>query len=295
MILVAGATGVLGAEIVRQLRDQNRPVRALVRKTSDPAKVARLKNLGATIVEGDLTEPASLELSCQGSETVITTVTAISSQNPGDTIATVDQAGQINLVDAAIRAGVSKYIYISVSGNLDVDCPFITAKRTVERRVMNSDINYTILRPSCFMEFWLSPIGGFNYPNHRVTVYGEGKNPLSWISMVDVAHFAVMAVDSLAARNTILELGGPDKLSPRDAVRIFEKGTGRPFQVEYVPEEALRVQREMATDPLQQSFSALLLAIANGDAIDMEEMLQRFPLTLTSVHDYAERVMAIAA
>jgi NADH dehydrogenase len=119
MILVAGATGMLGGEIVRRLRTQNKEVRALVRKTSDPAKVARLQELGATIVEGDLTDAASLASACRGIVTVITTVASTLSRTPGDTIPRVDHAGQLNLVDAAVQARVSKYIYVSISGTID--------------------------------------------------------------------------------------------------------------------------------------------------------------------------------
>jgi uncharacterized protein YbjT (DUF2867 family) len=295
MILIAGSTGVLGSEIVQQLREQNKPVRALVRKTSDPAKVDKLRSYGATIVEGDLIDASSLERACQGIDTVITTATTTVSRTPGDTIPAVDHAGQLSLVDAAVKAGVAHYIYISVSGNIEVDSPLITAKRAVEQRIIDSGMSYTILRANCFMEFWLAPIGGFDYPNHKVTIYGAGKNPLSWISMVDVARFAVMAVDAPAAQNTILELGGPDKLSPEAVVRIFEERSGQRFQVEYVPEEALRAQKEAATDPLQQAFAALLLTMAYGIPVDMEATLQRLPVTLTSVRDYAERVTAVAA
>src|SRR5262245_8812721 len=102
MILVAGSTGRLGSEIVRQLREQNQPVRALVRNTSDPAKVANLRSLGTTIVEGDLTERASLVAACHGVETVITTATSTASQLPGDSIPKVDQLGHLHLVEAAM-------------------------------------------------------------------------------------------------------------------------------------------------------------------------------------------------
>jgi uncharacterized protein YbjT (DUF2867 family) len=295
MILVAGATGILGSEIVRQLREQDKPVRALVRKTSDPAKVAQLERLGTTIVEGDLTDRASLDGVCRGAETVITTVTATSSQTPGDSIPTVDHAGQLNLVDAAVGAGVSHYIYTSYSFVTSTDCPFTTAKRTVEQRVIGSGMNYTILRPSYFMEVWLSPAIGFDYPNRKATIYGDGQNPISWISLVDVARFAVMAVDASVARNALLELGGPDKLIPNEVVRIFEEHTGQPFDVEHVPLEALRVQRASAEDPLQQSFAELMLAYAQGNPIDMQGTLQSFPVKLTSVRDYVERVVTVAA
>ena len=294
MILVVGSTGLLGSEIVHQLRQQNKPVRALVRKTSDPEKVARLKGLGATIIEGDLTDKASLVRACQGVETVITTATTTASQTPGDTIPKVDHTGQLALVDVASEAGVSQYVYISYSGNLDTDSPLTTAKRTVEQRVRNSGVTYTILRPSCFMEVWLGPRIGFDYPNHKATIYGEGKNPLSWISYVDVARFAVMAVDQSAARNAVLELGGPDKLSPNEVVKIFEEATGQSFEVNYVPVEALQAQKAGTDDPLQQSFSALMLDYAKGDPIDMADTLKAFPVQLTSVREYASQAVPIA-
>jgi uncharacterized protein YbjT (DUF2867 family) len=294
MILVAGSTGMLGSEIVRQLREQNQPVRALVRKTSDPDKVARLENLGAAIVEGDLTDRASLDAVCQGIETVVTTVTTTMSQTPGDTIPRVDHAGQLNLVDAARMAGVSHYIYTSYSGNIDIDCPLTSAKRSVEQRVISSGMSYTILRPSYFMEIWLSPIVGFDYSNGKANLYGDGANPISWISVSDVARFAVLVVDSPAARNKIFELGGPDMLSPNDVVKLFEQVTGQTFQVEHVPVAALQSQKAAADDPLQQSFSALMLDYADGDPIDMQATLKVFPVGLTSVRDYAARVVATA-
>ncbi len=58
MNLVVGATGVLGGEICRQLRQAGKPVRALTRSTADPLKVEQLKRLGATLVQGDLKDRA---------------------------------------------------------------------------------------------------------------------------------------------------------------------------------------------------------------------------------------------
>jgi uncharacterized protein YbjT (DUF2867 family) len=292
MILVVGSTGRLGSEIVRQLREQNHPVQALVRKTSDPEKVANLASLGATIVEGDLTDRASLIAACRGVDTVITTATSTASQTPGDSIPRIDQLGQLQLVEAAMETGVRQFIYMSYSRNIKVDCPLTTAKRTVEYRVIGSGMNYTILRPSYFMEVWLSPFVGFDYPNSQARIYGSGQNPISWISYVDVARFTVMVVDQLAARNAILELGGPDKLSPNEVVKLFEQSSGKAFRVDHVPVEALEGQKAATDDPLQQSFAGLMLSYAQGDPIDMQDALRAFPVTLASVKDYAARVMA---
>ena len=292
MILIAGSTGNLGSEIVRQLCEQGKSVRALVRKTSDPQKVTGLKNLGAEIIEGELTNKPSLVSACRGVDTVITTVTTTSSQTPGDSIPKVDQLGQLQLVEAAAEAGVSHFIYTSYSRNISTSCPLTTAKRTVEQRLMSSGMAYTILRPSYFMEAWLSPFIGFDYPNHQARIYGTGENPISWISFVDVARSAVMAVDSPAARNKTFEMGGPEAISPNQVIKIFEKAASKPFQVEYVPVEALQAQKPAAQDPLQQSFAALMLDYAKGDPIDSSDALKAFPISLKSVTDYARQVVA---
>ncbi len=291
MMLVVGATGDLGTAICRRLRDKGLPVRGLVRTTSDPAKVSYLNNLGVEILHGNLKHRVTLDTACQDIHTVITTATITMSRQPDDTIQNVDQAGQINLVDAAKAAGVSHFIYVSCSRNLNTDSPLTTAKRAVEQHLMQSGMPCTILRPSFFMEVWLSPVVGFDYPAAKATVYGSGTNQISWISRGDVAAFAVAALDNPAARNAILELGGPAALSPLDVVRVFERATGRSFEAQYVPEEALRAQKTQATDSVQQSFSALMLDYAKGDVIDMNTMLRRIPIKLLTIENYAQHVL----
>lgn len=158
-----------------------------------------------------------------------------------------------------------------------------------------SGMTYTILRPSVFMEVWLSPVLGFDYPNARATLYGEGERKISWISLADVAEFAVRSLESPAARNATLELGGPEALSPREVVRIFEEASGRSFELQIVPEEALRAQGAQATDSLQKAFAALMLAYAAGDPIPMEETLRTYPVALRSVRDYAREALSAPA
>ena len=292
MNLVIGATGVLGGEICRQLRQAGKPVRALTRATADPLKVEQLKRSGATLVQGDLKDRASLDAACRGVATVITTASTTFSRQAGDSIQTVDLEGQVRLVDAAKAAGVSRFVYVSYSHQINVDCPLTTAKRSVEAHLQRSGMTYTILAPSVFMEVWLSPALGFDPAKARARIYGSGRNPISWISLGDVARFAALSVDQPSARNATIESGGPAALSPLEVVRIFEQVGGRAFRVEHVDEKTLRDQRATATDPLQQSFAALMLAYAQGDAIDMTQTLRTFPLKLLSVSDYARRTLA---
>ena len=99
MIFVAGATGVLGMEVVRRLRERGESVRALVRESSDAAKVAALEKMGAEIVRGDLKDAASLKNALSGVDTVVSTVTAITTAKPGDSFDATDDQGNVNLLN----------------------------------------------------------------------------------------------------------------------------------------------------------------------------------------------------
>src|SRR3989454_11899353 len=158
------------------------------------------------------------------------------SRQPDDSISGVDQDGQLQLVDAARGAGVGQFIYTSFSGNFEVECPLRTAKRSVERHLQQSGLTYTILRPSVFMEVWLSPALGFDFTKGAARVFGTGRRPISWISLGDVAEFAVRCVGHPAGRNAVIELGGPEALSLEDVVRTFEEVTGAHFDTEHVTE-----------------------------------------------------------
>jgi uncharacterized protein YbjT (DUF2867 family) len=297
MILVAGATGMVGREICARLADRGERVRALVRRTSDAARVSSLREHGAEIIVGDLREPASLEVACAGASAVITTVSSMPfSYEPGvNDIATTDLAGSRTLIEAARAAGVGHFVYTSFSGNLELDCPLRNAKRAVEQALRESRLRYTILRPSCFMEVWLGPATGFDYQNAKATICGEGTRPVSYIAAGDVAEFAVRSLTAPAAWSATLELGGPEPVAPLDAVSIFERVTGHPFEVTHVTVDALREQQSQATEPMAVSFATLMLGVAQGDAIPMANLLAAIPIALTSVEQYAEKAIAKVA
>jgi len=285
--LVVGATGLLGSEICRLLAAEGKPVRALVRPTSDQDKVAQLESLGVEIARGDLKDRSSLNAACLGASAVISTASSTLSRQEGDSIKSVDLEGQLNLIDAAKAANVSRFVLISFPP-VDVEFPLQDATRGVEKHLTTSGLTYTILQPTFFMEVWLSPALGFDAANAKAQVYGSGENRLSWISYKDVAKFAVASVDNPEAHNAVIKLGGPEALSPLEVVRTFEELQGRKFDVQHVPEQVLREQRESASDPLQQSFAGLMLYYSRGDVIDMRETLNRFSVQLTSVRDFAK-------
>jgi len=296
MILVVGSTGFLGSEICRRLTSQGKAVRGLVRATSNPERVTALEAWGAETVLGDLRDPVSLRNACRGVSTVISSATAVFSTQPGDSISTVDHQGQLNLVQAAQAEGVKHFIYISFSKNCDPgpnSSPLTLAKREVEKAVQANGMAYTILRPCFLTEVVFNPMAGFDFPNAKATIYGDGHSRMSYISLGDVAQFASESVSNPAASGQIIELCGPAPLSALEAVRIFERLSGKSYELQFVPTAALNAQRQAATDPLQQSMATIFYWLAQGFEVDNSLAREVFSFPLSSVEDYARKVLTL--
>ena len=289
MILVVGATGLLGTRVCERLRAEGQSVRALVRRTSDPDKVNALKLLGCELAIGDLKDPPQIEAACEGVSALISTASSTLSRQPGDSIESVDLQGQLGLANAARSAGVRRFVFLSFRDDPTVQYPLTQAKRSVERAI--ADLDFTTIQASYFMEVWLSPALGFDYIHKRARIYGSGSKPISWVSHRDVAEFCIAAVLRSIASRTVLEVGGPEALTPFEVVRIFEEESGRRFEVETIPEAKLSEQLNSANDSLEKSFAGVMLQYTHGDAIDMRRVLESIPVCLTSVREYARTVL----
>jgi uncharacterized protein YbjT (DUF2867 family) len=293
MILVIGATGLLGSEVVRRLRKAGQPVRALARATSNPERLEELKQSGAEVVFGDLKQPETLKAACRGADAIVTTASSTFSRQENDSIQTVDHDGYLNLIEAATAAGVRRFVYTSIPPNLH-ESPLTRAKYEVARRLMASGLDYTVLSANFFMEVWLSPHLGFNAEQGNVTIYGTGTRPIGFVSYKDVAEIAVRSLASDACRKQTLLVAGPENLSPLEIVRVFEQASGRSIKVDHVPEKALEEKWHSATEPLDQAFAALMFDYATGCAMDVTRTLALLPVHLASVRDYALGIYAKA-
>ena len=288
-VLVVGATGHLGSAICQLLAKEGTRVQGLVRATSDTNKVSALQKMSVETVEGDLKNRGSLQSALQGVTHVISTATAIVSRQAGDSLQSVDAEGQQHVIEAAVDAGVQQFVYISVHP-FPHDFPLQTAKRRTEKRLMESGLPYTILQPTVFMEVWLSPALGFDYNERKATIYGDGKKSFRWISLNDVARYAVASVDNEKAINKTFEIGGPQALTPLEVVREFEDITGKKFDVSFVPQEALEGQLAAAPDDISKSFAGLMLGYAKGYEMDDTPAQRVYGLQLQSVKAYAQGV-----
>lgn len=289
MILVVGASGVLGREITRQLLGAGHRVRATSR---DRAKLADLQRLGAEVMPADLIDRGSLTRACDGVEAVFAAAHSIFGTGKYVSEA-VDGAGHRALVEVAKAAGVKRFVYTSARGaSSDHPVDFMRTKAAVERYLEDSGLDCTILRPAAFMEWHVHELLGKSIvETGKTTIFGAGVNPTNFIAASDVASFAVEALDGGKAVGTRLELGGPDNICKRDVVRLYEKYLGRPARVRSVPFGAMRVMAPLLR-PFQPVVSRLLtMAIwteTSDQTFDPRD-LPRHSIPLTGVDAFVRK------
>jgi NADH dehydrogenase len=290
--LVIGATGLLGSEVVRRLRAAGEPVRALVRRSSDAAKVRGLEQVGAETVEADLKQQSSLANALRGITRVVSTASSTLSRSEGDNIESVDREGQLAAVAEARAAGVRQFVLVSFPPT-SIPFPLQEAKRAVEEALRTSGSPYTLMQPPHFWEVWCSPALGFDARAHKARIYGDGTAPMNWVSYLDVATAVVRSLGNARATGKTFTIGGPQPLSQLDIVRTFEQAGGQRFECEHIPLEGIRAQHAAATDPLEKSFAALMLVIASGEWVfDSAAACDALGMEVTPVETFARRAYA---
>ena len=267
----------------------------MVRATSAREKIEQLEKAGAEIVRADLKEPRTLVDACTGASAVISTVTTILTSQPGDSFEATDRDGNKSLVDAARKASVRKFVFVSFDTTGNPDNPLSNAKRDVEEHLKRSGLDYTILHAAPFCESWLGPMLFADPVAGTAKVYGKGDDRIRYVAVADVAEFAVQSLTNPAARNATVPVGGPDEVSQRDAVRIFEEAYGRKFNVIEVPEEALEAQWSGAQNPFDRTFAGLMLSVARGLGSGIEPPFEAFPMEMTSPREYVRRMAGASA
>lgn len=222
-ILVTGGAGFVGSNIIDQLIKDGKQVRAMVHSV-DKAKI-RLKQYGdkVEIVQGDVTDRDSIPALLKDVSAIIHTV-AISMEKGGATYEDVNYQGTINMVDAAVDEGVSRFIFISQNG-ADSSLPyrFLASKGKAQDYVAQSQLKWTVLRPSAIFgpqdEFFntfarLVKVTPIIFP-----LVGGGKAEFQPVSVQDVASAAVKSLHDETTIGKMYELGGPEVLTLGDIER----------------------------------------------------------------------------
>ncbi|QUS55057.1 SDR family oxidoreductase [Pseudovibrio brasiliensis] len=291
MILVVGATGVLGSKTCKELLEKGQQVRAMVRASTNQDSIDALKKLGAEIAVADLKDPASVKTACQGVEAVVSTATSVSRPSESNNFDSVDQQGQLNLVALAKESSVKHFVYISFP-EFQGTFPLQSAKRAVEAALRTSGMDYTILQAPHFQESWLVAPTGINPETNAMLTFGGGKGKISWIAIDDVCKAISASLNAPKARNRTLQIGGTEALSQNDIIVRCETLAGRPLKREDMPQEQLDTMFSSG-DPMMMTFSGLMsVCVEEGCEVDNSEAEKILGFRPRPIKDHLAQLVA---
>ena len=233
MLLLTGATGLVGSALLRRLTAAGQPVRCLVR---DPRRLGP-DRVRVQIALGDLADPPSFRNAMRGVDTVVHLAAAIRDQ-PVGSIEELNGIATWRMVQAAERAGVEHFVYFSSLGATSHDrTRFLRAKALAERAVLDSHIRHTVFSPSLVYahgDRFMTLLERIALLSPVMPVSGHGRALYEPIWVEDVAD-CVMAALSGADGRERYELAGPQTLSHQQIVALMLRGAGRPRPLVNVP------------------------------------------------------------
>jgi uncharacterized protein YbjT (DUF2867 family) len=298
-ILIVGATGTLGRQIARRALDEGHDVRCLVRSKR---KASFLKEWGAEVVGGDLTQPDTLPPALEGIDAVIDAATTRATDSLP--MRSVDWDGKVALIKACKEAEVNRYIFFSI---LDAEkypnVPLMDIKRCTETYLAESGLDYTILRPCGFMQ---GLIGQYAIPileNQAVWVMGN-TSPIAYMDTQDIARFAIKALETPESIGGTFPVVGTRAWGAYEIIRLCERMSGKEGKVTRMPLGLLRAIRNIVRF-FQWGWNvadrlAFTEVIASGKPLtaDMAKTYETFgidPNDITTVEgymkEYFDRIM----
>ncbi len=265
MILVAGGTGVLGTRLVTLLASGGIPVRVMTR---DPGRAAHLRGANAEIVQGDVRDRADVRHAMSGATVVVSAIQGFGGTHAAG-VQQVDGAGNSNLISEAAAAGVEHFVLTSVQA-ADAHHPMelFRVKYAAERLLTSSRLAWTIIRPTAFMETWISLLGGLSRDGGAIRVFGHGENPINFVSARDVANVVALAITDASLRSEIVDVAGPENLTFNQFAHIMQAATGDTGPIRHVPRAMMRAAALMLR-PIRPTVAA---QIAAGLVMDTHPM-----------------------
>jgi uncharacterized protein YbjT (DUF2867 family) len=258
-VLVVGGTGMLGGQVVTKLLSRGKPVRALVRPTSD---AKRLEQVGVEIARGDMMDPASLLQAMDGADAVISTAAGYTRHSKGDTDE-IDRTGNRNLVDAASRAGIRRFVLTSIlTCDQTPQVPHFWHKKLAEDRLDELGVPFVSLRPGAFLDM-ITRMGGDPFAQRRLMWFGSPTIPLSFVLTQDLAGHLADAVDAPGVDGERIDIGWDRPVSIHEIAQISGRLLGDEISV-------------VGTIPTGPTSTAAAPEGSNPMANDMAAMMQWF-------------------
>jgi uncharacterized protein YbjT (DUF2867 family) len=293
VIFVTGGSGFVGGHVVHELRGRGLPVRCLVR---DPRKASKLAAWGCELVQGDMTDPASLRLGAEGAETVVNLVAI--RQGREQEFQRIMVGGTRDLLAAAKDAGASRFIQMSALGTSEETkdlVPYYRAKWEAEQLVRGAAIPEVIFRPS----FVFGPDGGILPTFAKLArftpvtpIIGKGRQRIQPIWADDVATYFADAVARDDVTRRIFELGGPEAVTWNEFWDRLKRARGLRRASLHVPVSLMRVNA-LVTERLPGNIPLtrdLLTMLEHGDnVVSNDEAVRTFKVPLVPLDEQLRR------
>ncbi|KAG2666705.1 hypothetical protein I3843_15G074500 [Carya illinoinensis] len=300
-ILFIGGTGYIGKFIVEASAKAGHPTFALVREStlSDPVKgklVEKFKELGVTLLHGDLYDHGSLVKAIKQVDVVISTV------------GHMQLADQVKIIAAIKEAGNVKRFFPSEFGN-DVDrvhavepakSAFET-KAKIRRAVEAEGIPYTYVSSNYFAGYFLPTLaqpGLTSAPRDKLIILGDGNVAAVFNKEDDIATYTIRAVDDPRTLNKILYVRPPkNTYTFNQLAAVWEKKIGKTLEKIYVPEEKLLKDIQESPIPINVILSINHSVLVKGDHTNFEiepsfgvEASELYPdVKYTTVDEYLDQ------
>jgi uncharacterized protein YbjT (DUF2867 family) len=262
MVIVTGAAGRIGGEVVRLLSSRGIRVRAMVR---DPKRVEGLKGPGVEVVVGDLSRPITLDPAFRGADKLF----LVSSPDPD--VETLHG----NAIEAAKRTGIRHVVRISAIGAGQA-CPamLLRVHGEVDEKLSRSGLSFTILRPHFFYQNTLMYAPTINTDGAIYGIWKDGA--FGAIDLRDVAIAAATVLTGHGHSGRVYDLTGPEALTHDRFAQILSTALDRPVRYEDVPREAVREGlRGVLPDWLAEGYLDMAALFATGKLSELSDAYER--------------------
>ncbi|MBV8491433.1 MAG: SDR family oxidoreductase [Candidatus Eremiobacteraeota bacterium] len=225
MILVTGATGTNGVELIERLVSGGAAVRAMVRNTD----AIRQRRPGVDYVAADFDDPASIRRILNGVDSAFLVT------NSSDRV----ERQQLDFVQAAREAGLSRLVYLSqLHAAADSPVRFLRYHAQVERAIERSEMRFTHLRPNLYMQSFLGFAASIESKGQFFAPIGDSA--VSVVDVRDIASVAAKALTEPGHDGKSYDLTGPEALTHAQIAAQLSAALGRPVAFIDVPEAAMR-------------------------------------------------------
>ncbi|MCB0730890.1 MAG: NmrA family NAD(P)-binding protein [Ignavibacteriae bacterium] len=278
-ILIIGSTGSVGFEVATKLLHLKLPIKIAVR---NPERAKTINLIDAEFVYFEYNKPETFKSAFED-------VTKLLVVSPPSYIGIQDNV--VNVINSAIENGVKLIVNVSaISAESELDKPI----KKIEDHIINSGVDYVILRPNCYMQNFKDLFRDFISQENIITVPANDAKT-SFVDIRDVADVSVKALTNDSLKNKVYKLTGKQLLNMHVVAHMFSEGLNREINYQNISKEQFEKILKSAGWPLSTITGTVQLCshVKNGGTAvvsdDIKKILGRDPIKFEQfIRDYAE-------